>query len=555
MVYTAAAEAITQEEEQDEYDDVDDDEFDEDSAPELTAKMLALLLEGKEVDINSNDISQLRRLQDQASKEKDAQSKKRCGFIRIRGIFSLTDDKKVMGEAQMELELLKAGAEIQKQNTKTISRPSNWDDIVDLIIQNLRRSADAALNTDNTKDNKKDNQQMLRINMNIDNAFAILELITDFLSFASIAFKGASGYGWGLERSCDLSLDPCEDPSSASSQAKSTASFLASAPLMTLQYNTLGQFWFVVCLCILTPFYLLEAVNAAREQRLGKNRDGSKLNIFSISYFYLQSIKILQATMPPIMTTLVSVLVCDACSPRPKRLSRMSTPCASALHVIQLGAAFIATLCYYPAISFIQPQLQFKSTALDLKFIPSYLVVLAQGKLMLAGAVNFLAPEKYVRNCIKGDIESRVLHSSLSLLFFAASLATILAIYTLKVQPCIVRDFSIVRACSLAAAAATLWVSILAFMFRRYMVSKDAARSIGALLLFLLFAWLFGTALYYARRIFGNHRSKSSRKIVPMVEDGLTSPDLSSEIEGDKSTSKNGLRRVSSLSAMIPVSS
>ena len=47
--------------------------------------------------------------------------------------------------------------------------------------------------------------------------------------------------------------------------------------------------------------------------------------------------------------------------------------------------AFVAALFYYPIAAFLVPNLQFKSKALDVKYAPSFVVAVFQGKLLLAG--------------------------------------------------------------------------------------------------------------------------------------------------------------------------
>ena len=80
------------------------------------------------------------------------------------------------------------------------------------------------------------------------------------------------------------------------------------------------------------------------------------------------------------MTTLFSAMVCDTCDPEPKFLSRMAVRCASFDHLLYIISGLTAAVLYYPVITYLQPQLQFKSKALDLKFEPTYLVVVAQCK-------------------------------------------------------------------------------------------------------------------------------------------------------------------------------
>ena len=51
--------------------------------------------------------------------------------------------------------------------------------------------------------------------------------------------------------------------------------------------------------------------------------------------------------------------------------------------------SFIGLILYYPAATFMDPNLQFVDKTLDIKFAPTYLIFLCQGKLMIAGAAVF----------------------------------------------------------------------------------------------------------------------------------------------------------------------
>lgn len=279
-----------------------------------------------------------------------------CGFARLRGLFTLSEPQATPGEAQMELALLKAGVETLSSNDL---QPSNWKDVVDVVCASLRSSADecnrqAIPNFVSSELHQSlQNRRKVHVTFNSDNAFAVFELLTESASFGTLAFQGAGAYGLGIVRSCELDAT-CPNDAKLPTSNRDLVSFITRIPLFTFNFNVVAQFWFVCIFSLFVPLYLLKAVKAAREQRIGLAADGSTLKVFTTGWFYFNSIKVLQLAMPPVMTTLVSVLVCDTCEPQPRKLSRMSTKCASLAHVGQMVAALIATISFYPAMAYIQ---------------------------------------------------------------------------------------------------------------------------------------------------------------------------------------------------------
>ena len=62
--------------------------------------------------------------------------------------------------------------------------------------------------------------------------------------------------------------------------------------------------------------------------------------------------------------------------------------CLSDKHFFYMGIAAIALLIYYPISTFMFPNFQFQNKVLDLKYDPSYVVVLIQGKLIITGNIS-----------------------------------------------------------------------------------------------------------------------------------------------------------------------
>ncbi|KAH8076404.1 hypothetical protein JL721_403 [Aureococcus anophagefferens] len=223
-------------------------------------------------------------------------------------------------------------------------------------------------------------ETMGEVTRNVDNGFAFLDLFIEVATFCSVGLKGAGGFAWGTVRRCEFDPRGCAPPETAGQARRTRLSRLASLPLMTLDSVDASQaFWVCAGLCLITPPYLLRAVRQARAQTVGLGPGGAKLKLFSLPWCYFQGIKVFAAGLAPVMTTLFSALVCDTCEPSPRFLSRIAVRCAvrcaSRTHAVYVAAALAGILCYYPLLTYVQPQLQFKSKALDLKFEPTYLTV------------------------------------------------------------------------------------------------------------------------------------------------------------------------------------
>ena len=59
-------------------------------------------------------------------------------------------------------------------------------------------------------------------------------------------------------------------------------------------------------------------------------------------------------------------------------------------------ASIVGITAYYPLASFIYPNLQFADKSLDLKYKPTFIILLAQGKLVLTGIAVFFPGEAYL---------------------------------------------------------------------------------------------------------------------------------------------------------------
>ena len=131
-----------------------------------------------------------------------------------------------------------------------------------------------------------------------------------------------------------------------------------------------------------------------------------------------------------------------------------------------------------PLIAYLQPQLQFKSKSLDLKFEPTYLVLVAQTKLSLAVVVNFWSR---IGKCGRRDRVAKINAGGPAIGHRGGVLCGFLAYRTLVSRPCIVAEFNVARFALLSAAALFLVASLICDGLQRGIgVGMDLARFVAA---------------------------------------------------------------------------
>ena len=134
--------------------------------------------------------------------------------------------------------------------------------------------------------------------------------------------------------------------------------------------------------------------------------------------------------------------------------------CGSATHVVYLVCGLIAALPIIRLIAYLQPQLQFKSKSLDLKFEPTYLVLVAQTKLSLAVVVNFWSEDR-IEEVRRGRDRVSKINAGGPAIGHRGGVVRFLAYRTLVSRPCIVAEFNVARFALLSAAALFLVASLI----------------------------------------------------------------------------------------------
>ena len=141
----------------------------------------------------------------------------------------------------------------------------------------------------------------------------------------------------------------------------------------------------------------------------------------------------------PILKNLINVFVCDY-DLNPAALYRNTDIiCWESDHFMFICLGFIGIMVYYPLATFMFANLQFQDKDLDLKYKPTFLIVLAQIKLLLAGISAFWQDNS--------DIGVRIGAAIICFLW--------MAVYNHKNQPCMIKKANLIHTISYIAL---IWV-------------------------------------------------------------------------------------------------
>eukprot|EP00743_Colponemidia_sp_Colp-15_P007867 GILK01008520.1.p1 GENE.GILK01008520.1~~GILK01008520.1.p1 ORF type:complete len:849 (+),score=146.17 GILK01008520.1:246-2792(+) len=214
----------------------------------------------------------------------------------------------------------------------------------------------------------------LKVRFTGSNIGALYALFNDFVTMSAVAFRSNSL--WELSENIKSFFDfTTADTHTVSTVTIDTFAF---------------TFWSFVGLSLIYPFVAIPAIRLAKEGRLGMTKDGDNAAFPSKMFFFTQTVFSLGVTMYiPLLSTLLSALACNY-SVDPWVLYRSDgIECWQGVHFAYVAAAVIGILVYYPVSTLIAPNLQFQDKGLDIKFHPSYLITLSQGKLIMAAVVAF----------------------------------------------------------------------------------------------------------------------------------------------------------------------
>eukprot|EP00742_Colponemidia_sp_Colp-10_P006390 GILJ01006848.1.p1 GENE.GILJ01006848.1~~GILJ01006848.1.p1 ORF type:complete len:2332 (+),score=340.34 GILJ01006848.1:41-7036(+) len=349
-----------------------------------------------------------------------------------------------------------------------ICRPlaPTWKLTVDTIIDTIY---EREMHYSNSNQKVED----IRLRHTFSNYAAIGNMVNDFIGMISICFR--PNVDWPFSQD-------------------STVKFVSTLPMFELPFDFAFPlfFWFS-CVCAFAyPFFAIPAVSLAKRGILGTDVNGQPHKLFSKGFFHHMFLNVLGASLYlPVIKTMISVLACDY-SEEPWTLLRDGMSCWDGVHYLYVVASFLAIFCYYPISTFMYPNLQFQDKSLDLKMHPSFLILLAQCKLIIAGTTNFFPSKK----------ETSLLFSIAGVVFL------ILALTVIYGQPCMVRK-------------ANIWYGLL-FLLGAWACASSLYQNDYELENFpgyacLIVGWsvLISVSLYVYWRRFGNpfHWSKSSANI------------------------------------------
>ncbi len=122
-----------------------------------------------------------------------------------------------------------------------------------------------------------------------------------------------------------------------------------------------------------------------------------------------------------IITNLFDALACDYESDPWTTYTASGLTCWEGLHFLYVGCSLLGIVIYYPMSTFMYPNLQFQNKSLDLKFYPSFLIVMSQIMLFVSGLDCFYSTEP-----------------SVALSFIAVSML-VMGLVCLKTKPCLVK--------------------------------------------------------------------------------------------------------------------
>jgi hypothetical protein len=258
-----------------------------------------------------------------------------------------------------------------------------WDGCCDVI--------EGALEESLTHDLKLNDKTDIPVKPSVSNGVALFNLVLDAYSMSAVALSD-------------------DIPWQMSEQAEAVTQY----PIMN--FEAPFELIFLVA-CLAGGGYLILALSAlprARNGTLGKAADGHPAKLYTWPGLQSKLLSTFGGSLYfPIMLNLIKVFVCDYTGTYPSAYEELlnrttylddpvgflaattavpaylveapNTRCWEGTHYLYCAGALIVLLTYYPMASLLFPNLQFVDESLDIKFEPSFLIIIAQGKLLLAG--------------------------------------------------------------------------------------------------------------------------------------------------------------------------
>lgn len=134
--------------------------------------------------------------------------------------------------------------------------------------------------------------------------------------------------------------------------------------------------------------------------------------------------------------------------------------CNEGTHYLYIFLAVIGVLLYYPLSSFLFPNIQFQNKSLDLKYDPTFIVILTQMKLLISG-ISYIIFISYISlfffSYNKGTASFFPVGTGLIIQLTVSTIALLfLALIDKIMKPCLVKKHNILEVGGYLIAA---WVS------------------------------------------------------------------------------------------------
>eukprot|EP00743_Colponemidia_sp_Colp-15_P008836 GILK01009643.1.p1 GENE.GILK01009643.1~~GILK01009643.1.p1 ORF type:complete len:1711 (-),score=140.75 GILK01009643.1:12-5117(-) len=291
-----------------------------------------------------------------------------------------------------------------------------WSELVPFVFRSLEL---------HLQQSQRVQKEDLSIKMRGSNLVALANLVLEFFTMINVAFR--STVNWNISNSTKTAVEV-------------SLFEIENAPS---EFSTF--FWLSFTLGCLYALLAVPALKHVRNGTFGAVSAGNKPKTFSKMFFLSNGLVLLGSTLYiPVIKSLVSALACNY-GASPWVVYRTSLTCWSGLHYLYVCAAIIGVLVYYPISTFMYPNFQFKDKSLDLKFDTTFLIFLAQGKLIIAGLVSFFPSS-----------QDNSLQLSASMVVYA-----ILALLNWYMKPCIVKRVNTWRSGSFCAASWACFMALL----------------------------------------------------------------------------------------------
>jgi len=288
----------------------------------------------------------------------------------------------------------------------------------------------------------------------LTNIIAIATLVIECLTLTRFAFSANMLKYWGV---------PEKSPT-----ARTSSALMFQAPGKTGIFHWI--FWFSVAVSVFYCFYATSGIKLARTGELGRGPDGNPAKVLSVMWLYTQGLNLIgQAMYVPILSNMFGAVVCDYESEDAFDLTVVKAAYPEVLcwrleHVPFVIGMAISFFTYYPMATFFFPNFQFIDKSLDIKYDPTFLIVLGQAKLLLAGIAAFLDYELTPQQKIQFSTDWQHLRALITCVLSALVFAAMMY-YNRRVQPCIIKELNIYRTIAfmiptIAALSTTLMILI-----------------------------------------------------------------------------------------------